>query len=91
MEISQPDPVSRHAVQVRSLKAFRAEAPDIGVPLVIGEDDDDVRRSRLPPCLHPRTAARQQTARGQPGLFHEIPSCVVVCAHDCLSRSRNAH
>ena len=43
VEIGEFHPVARQAVEVRRRETLRPEDPDVAVPLVIGEDDDDVR------------------------------------------------
>ena len=37
-------PSRRHPIQVRRLETFCAENSDVGIALVVGEDDDDVGR-----------------------------------------------
>ena len=44
MEIGEPPPLAGEPVEVRCLKALGAEAADVAVSLIVGEDDDDIGR-----------------------------------------------
>jgi hypothetical protein len=44
MEIREPDPLPREAVEVRRREIPGPIYADIGVTEVIGQDDDDIRR-----------------------------------------------
>jgi hypothetical protein len=46
VEVGEPHALLRERVEVRRFKSFRAETADIAVTLIVGEDQDDVRRIR---------------------------------------------
>ena len=45
MKIGEPATLLRHAVEVGRFEAFRTEDADIGIALIIGENNHDVRQS----------------------------------------------
>ena len=59
IEVGEPHPFLRHAVEMRRANIFRAEAADIPVPQVVREQQHDIRRRRnQPPRV--RRSQRQQ-------------------------------
>ena len=66
VEIAEDAALGREAIEVGSDETFRAEDADVGVALVVGEDDDDVGELR-PTACSPETglAAQQQRNHAQ--------------------------
>ena len=74
VEVGEPPPLAREPVEVRRGEPGGAEAADVGVSLVVGEDDDDVRRPRR------RVERGRREQRGEQGEGPEskVSSTVVI-------------
>ena len=67
MEIAKDSTLAGEAIEVRSLKAFGAENPDVGITLIIGEDDDDVGQGGSSSGKSRCQTQEQNAKRGQNG------------------------
>jgi hypothetical protein len=47
VEIGELSALRGKSIEVGSFESLRAEAPNIGVALIVGEDEDDVGRCRF--------------------------------------------